>query len=474
MNPEHERRGVIGQNRALTARGLAGQDNRALAEALHSSSVLAYFKRDWELGVWDQLATIDYREYGSNEDAALVALVVATANQALGEMDRVRQCVEFSLEHGCSRQLVIQVLASGVHNTLGRARLAAGDQGAAVRQFHASAEIGSHPGRVSLIAAGRCQQQREQLHLDTEGRGLDHSPRGELSESSAVREAHRQGLQSFYREAPRRLVQDGAAPFILLDSKSLPRSGLHYLRARLEAELGERFSFCEWYQEPGCCGRQPCALTGFMEYRRDKHRSAVRLVKSHDFELTDPVIQPGYSIRRLVLKRDPLYILTSWFTLDQLASHKDILSSRGLNVEKIFLKHEPEVLSAAYQVLDEVFEPPSLEDLQNWLNRKASYIINFHDKWIGCSWRNQDPFVHVIDYGEIDSFVSRLLEEIGEEKPPMGTDRNSRASLTEESFKPRQDPFETRVKPVSEYLRYFKEDFVGVAGQIRVKAPGLC
>lgn len=462
MPQDHERRNMtLARDAAVSRR--ADQNTEALTDALRSSPVLADFKREWELGLWDQLATIDYRSYASSDDAALVALMVATANQALGNHEAVAQCVEFSLQHGCPTHLAIQVLASGVHNVLGRARLAAGSDDAAIRQFRASVEIGMRSGRVSLVAAARSQQQRYQMGINDDADTPDLSCR---KKSQIGKASNHKPAQAIYRDAPRKLVQEGAAPFILLDSKSLPRAGLHYLRNRLEAELGSGFSFCEWYQEPGCCRCHPCALTGFMDYRRDQRRPAIRLIKSHDFELSDPIIEPHYSLRRLILKRDPLYVLTSWFALDQLHVCRSHLSAQGIKVEKLYLKHEPELLSAAYAILEKVFDPPASDELQHWLNLKVSYIIRFHAKWMTGRSHAPDEFIHVIDYDEIDGFVTNLLEEMCGSEDHLA-ERVSRENPKEDvPFMPRRDPFESRVGPISSYLIENKTAFYDAVARV--------
>ncbi len=107
-------------------------------------------------------------------------------------------------------------------------------------------------------------------------------------------------------------AEENVAPlYIQFDTKSLPRSGLHYMKRTFSKILDEYFSFCEWYQEPGCCKKMPCTLTGYSQQVEKTQTARLRLTKSHDFALDDPVFLPMFSLRRVILVRQPLHLLTS-------------------------------------------------------------------------------------------------------------------------------------------------------------------
>jgi len=78
----------------------------------------------------------------------------------------------------------------------------------------------------------------------------------------------------------------------LVESRSLPRSGHHFLRHLLEQACGEQFSYCEGYQEPGCCRSSPCSVAAYWRYAREHNQPHLRLLKSHDFALTDATFTP--------------------------------------------------------------------------------------------------------------------------------------------------------------------------------------
>ena len=133
--------------------------------------------------------------------------------------------------------------------------------------------------------------------------------------------------------------------FIYLDVKSLPRSGLHYMYDTLQGVLGPAFRFCEWYGEPGCCRQMPCALTclatpagpaqAMAQTQATADRPVLRLVKSHDLDLSDPDFAPRGALRRIVLLREPLSLLTSWWTLQILYHNAPLLAAHHIMIDKI-------------------------------------------------------------------------------------------------------------------------------------------
>lgn len=440
-----------------------------LRAAFQSNQALSAYRRDWELGRWDQLARIDYTACESDADAAFLALIVGSANQALGNLHRVRGCIDFAMARGCSRYTAIQVLTSGVQNLLGRARLAAGRDDAAVKQFRGAVELGARQGRDSLTAAARLEEARDQLGLRQSESGVDRQVANTAASIEQRDPDTRAPVILTYRHAPKELVESESAPFVLLDSKSLPRSGLHYMRKRFAEALGDRFSFCEWYQEPGCCGQRPCALTGFLSHRRSRYEPTIRLVKSHDFELDDPKYETSYSLRHVIITRDPLYILTSWFALDQIDAHQKQIASAGIDVTKIYYSHEPELIAAIYELLEDQFVPPADSVLRVWLQARSKYIREFRDKWVRA-----DPagsaYTHVVDYTQIDLFVRSTLEEIGELPRgglmQSGGPQEEGADVTK--FAPRRDPFSHQCKAIEAYLRMHADAFYEVAGNPRI------
>ncbi|WP_119306356.1 hypothetical protein [Cohaesibacter haloalkalitolerans] len=258
-----------------------------------------------------------------------------------------------------------------------------------------------------------------------------------------------------------RLADTSKSPKVYVEVKSLPRSGLHYLRNSLEHILGPSFSFCEWYHEPGCCRNMPCDLTGIME---NDDRPHLRLIKSHDFDLLDPPYSVnGSSIRRLILVREPLYILTSWWGLEVIQANAQMLAKNNINVTKIFFMHEKAVVADAFALIEREGVLPKEEGLEAWLKEKQSYIAGFVDKW--CN--PKEPLGDVVSYGDGKQHVLRLLEPFVEtmsEQSRHMLDEFKEGSL--DAFRPRKSAFDGPTECVSRFLHDHAKAFEAAAAEL--------
>ncbi len=264
------------------------------------------------------------------------------------------------------------------------------------------------------------------------------------------------------------LANNSKSPKIYVEVKSLPRSGLHYLRNSLEHILGTSFSFCEWYHEPGCCRNMPCDLTGIME---NDDRPHLRLIKSHDFDLLDPPYSVnGSSIRRLILVREPLYILTSWWGLEVIQANAQMLAKNNINVTKIFFMHEKAVVADAFALIEREGVLPKEEGLDAWLKEKQSYISGFVDKW--CN--PKEPLGAVVSYGDGKQHVLQLLEPFVEtmsEQSRHMLDEFKEGSL--DAFRPRKSAFDGPTERVTRFLHDHAEVFEAAAEELDGLPGGL-
>ncbi|MGA0543428.1 hypothetical protein [Neotabrizicola sp. VNH66] len=251
------------------------------------------------------------------------------------------------------------------------------------------------------------------------------------------------------------------ARFIYLDVKSLPRTGLHFMRNTFESLLREHFSFCEWYNEPGCCGQMPCAVTGYATEVPEV--PLLRMLKSHDFDLTDPVFPPGGPIRRLILLRDPLYLLTSWWTLHVLYLRSSLLQQNGIGTHKISFAHGPHVVRSAYRILDEEGTLPPVATLKAWLEEKTPYVLGFVDKWAEAA-RQHPQTCRIVPYSKTPEAVLQALEPM---LPNLSPDVQARIEAFRRNqgtlFKARQDPFTSQSVKITKFLRDNAEMFRATA-----------
>lgn len=258
-----------------------------------------------------------------------------------------------------------------------------------------------------------------------------------------------------YRNLPPSRLEN----FRYLDVKSLPRTGLHFMRNTFESILRENFSFCEWYTEPGCCKQMPCAVTGYATEAQD--RPMLRMAKSHDFDLTDPAFTPLGPIRRLILIRDPLYLLTSWWALQVLYLRAELLNRHGITKPMLSFAHGPHVVRAAYRIIDDEGEMPTTRALTKWLNRQIPYVTGFTAKW-NLAVQEDGVGTRIVRYRETPDAILDMLDEIAgsfddETRSRLETFRQQRDTV----FVQRPHPFESQSTRISAFLtenaRHFQE-----------------
>jgi hypothetical protein len=260
-----------------------------------------------------------------------------------------------------------------------------------------------------------------------------------------------------------RFHPDGAAggTSVLIETKSLPRSGLHYLKNSLERILADGFSFCEWYEEEGCCRRMPCAFVG-AAMRQD--RPHLRLTKSHDFELLDPDDPPAGPVTRLIMLRDPLYVLTSWWCLAQLEAEAAFLSENAIDMGRIRRRHEPELVRAAFDLAGPRFDIARAEaELDGCLTGWKAYILAFVRKWRRAA-RAAPVGQIIVRYGDLPRVACALAEPASRVDPAVASRLD--AFRRETRFVPRSDPFGTPATRLSDFLRAQQDGFRRTAREI--------
>jgi len=165
--------------------------------------------------------------------------------------------------------------------------------------------------------------------------------------------------------------------------------------------------------------------------------------------------------------RQTLPLLTSYFALQMLLKYKTELLDNGINVDKIRFFHEPEVITSAYEIMDEFFLPPEKSDVEKWLASNSEYIINFYEKWVRESEKNPQKYLQVIRYEEINSFISKILDELREYLP---TEKNQKIDNfndnPERTFYMRKDPYNVSSSKLSTFLVENSEMFEKTVNRI--------
>lgn len=428
----------------------------------YDETLLERARTQWQFGDWSSLASIDGDALQHRPDRAKLALLAAAGRLQNGSTDEARQFLHLAKDWGISKKLISQVLIAGVHNSLGRAAALSTRQDRAQLHFEKAIQIGAPGSAQKLLVDVRTKHELDTLGLlpGSQGRLQQCQALSRLVEQSeAMREPETPQLRptsaahGFYLKLGQQ-QEKNPVPFLLIDSKSLPRSGLHYLKNTLSKVFGEHFSFCEWYQEPGCCKQSPCTYTGFASHAQDTGSLRIRLIKSHDFALDDPIYPTSPHLQRLILVRDPLYILTSWFALDQLAAHKDLLAKSGIIINKIWLAHEKEVLQPAYQLLDQHFNAPSAAVLGDWLQQKTQYIAGFMKKWVEPLRDQSSDGTKIVHYDQINAYIHGLTEAYRPYVSAEAAERiGSAARIASQQFKKRDAALSAPSEKLGIYLK---------------------
>jgi FkbM family methyltransferase len=148
---------------AKLERGRSGVElSRATTQS--RASDLTHAKTNWFFGEWEVLAGTNLAMLGKHPDRGTMALLVAAAQQQMGEPDAALKSARLAIQWGCSSKLVAQILIAGVHNTLGRATALAGQDERAASHFKSAVAIGTSTTEDAEIV-GHSRSVREMTKL---------------------------------------------------------------------------------------------------------------------------------------------------------------------------------------------------------------------------------------------------------------------------------------------------------------------
>lgn len=139
----------------------------------------------WRNGDWQSLAAFDRGDVETHPQRASLALMVATAHQALGQTAQTRMFVDLARQWGCDPQLIARALIAGVHNTLGRAVAAVGKQRShALRHFADAVAAGGDASSVGAALQDRVRSQLAHMRLESDASWLLDGAAGSTSTAS--------------------------------------------------------------------------------------------------------------------------------------------------------------------------------------------------------------------------------------------------------------------------------------------------
>ncbi len=132
----------------------------------HDEHLLERARTQWQFGDWQSLASLNKDTLQHHPDRATLALLAASGLQQIGDAEQARAYTHLAQEWGCSKKFIAQLLIAGVHNSIGRAAILAGEQSRAARHFEAAITAGTPGGDISLLTKARLNQQISHLSID--------------------------------------------------------------------------------------------------------------------------------------------------------------------------------------------------------------------------------------------------------------------------------------------------------------------
>lgn len=106
----------------------------------YDQSLLEQARNQWQLGDWQSLAGIEFVSLQHHPDRVKIILLVAAGCLQIGDNNKARAFIRKAQEWGGGRRMVSQILVASIHNALGRARMAEGQNQLALSHFES--EIG--------------------------------------------------------------------------------------------------------------------------------------------------------------------------------------------------------------------------------------------------------------------------------------------------------------------------------------------
>lgn len=125
----------------------------------YDENLLERARTQWQFGDWHSLATLDRDTLQHHPDRAKLVLLAAAGRLQLGHMAEARQYLRLAQDWGCGRQLISQVLISGVHNSIAIAAALGAHQQRAALHFHSAIRTGSPASDHKLLAKVRSDHQ---------------------------------------------------------------------------------------------------------------------------------------------------------------------------------------------------------------------------------------------------------------------------------------------------------------------------
>lgn len=130
----------------------------------YDENLLDRTRTQWQFGDWHSLASLDRDTLQHHPERAKLVLLAAAGRLQLGQTAEARQYLRLAQDWGCSRQLISQVLISGVHNSIAMAAAVGAQEHRAALHFEKAMRVGSPGSDVQLLTQARAVHQLQHRH----------------------------------------------------------------------------------------------------------------------------------------------------------------------------------------------------------------------------------------------------------------------------------------------------------------------
>ena len=153
------------QSTQTDTRAISMEEHPIARSVPYDENLLERARTQWQLADWASLIELNQDTLQHHPDRAKLALLVAAGHMQQGDAQAARKFTRLAQDWGCSKKLVSQILVAGVHNTLGRAAAASGQEKRALKHFETSIAVVTPQSDTRLLAQTRIIQETAKLGL---------------------------------------------------------------------------------------------------------------------------------------------------------------------------------------------------------------------------------------------------------------------------------------------------------------------
>lgn len=130
----------------------------------YDENLLDRARTQWQFGDWHSLARLDRETLQHHPERAKLVLLAAAGRLQIGKSAEARQFIRLAQDWGCGRQLISQVLISGVHNSIAMAAAVSAQEQRAALHFEKAMRVGAPSSDVKLLMKARAVHQLNLRH----------------------------------------------------------------------------------------------------------------------------------------------------------------------------------------------------------------------------------------------------------------------------------------------------------------------